>query len=267
MIYRIIFDRTRLLKGITIILLCSLLTCCTRQEPQHFTHEVLNRMTPIKDQGDSPTCWIYAMLAAIETEHLRWGDSVNLSPYYIEKMIEQEPQCPASRRGMGATLIRLIHKYGIVGYNAMSSVDTPAPRFVFMLGAEYTPQEFARSVCARDEYVALTSTSQEPYYKETVLNVPDNWLHDRFLNLPMDSLLATTLRAVRQHHGVCWESRGHAMAIVGIAHNDRNEPYFIMKNSWGTDGPYKGLDYLSFDDFKTQTLAVELPRFVVYASN
>jgi bleomycin hydrolase len=244
-----------------------LFTGCGRQAPEHFTHEVLNRMTPVKNQGRSQTCWIYAMLAAIETEHLRWGDSVNLSPYYIEKMIEQEPQCPASRRGMGATLIRLIHKYGIVGYNAMSSVDTPAPRFVFMLGAEYTPQEFARSVCARDEYVALTSTSQEPYYKETVLNVPDNWLHDRFLNLPMDSLLATTLRAVRQHHGVCWESRGHAMAIVGIAHNDRNEPFFIMKNSWGTDGPYKGLDYLSFDDFKTQTLAVELPRFVVYASN
>ena len=255
------------MKRIIYLIMVFLMASCAKQPPQHFTHDLLNCMTPIKDQGNSETCWIYAMLAAIETEHLSWGDSVNLSPYYIEKMIEQEPQCPASRRGMGATLIRLIHKYGIVGYNAMSSVDTPAPRFVFMLGAEYTPQEFARSVCARDEYVALTSTSQEPYYKETVLNVPDNWLHDRFLNLPMDSLLATTLRAVRQHHGVCWESRGHAMAIVGIAHNDRNEPYFIMKNSWGTDGPYKGLDYLSFDDFKTQTLAVELPRFVVYASN
>jgi bleomycin hydrolase len=255
------------MKRIIYLFLVFLMVSCAKQPPQHFTHDVLNRMTPIKDQGKSQTCWIYAMLAAIETEHLSWGDSVNLSPYYIEKMLEQEPQCPASRRGMGATLIRLIHKYGIVGYNAMRSVDTPAPRFVFMLGAEYTPQEFARSVCARDEYVALTSTSREPYYKETVLNVPDNWLHDRFLNLPMDSLLAITLRAVRQHHGVCWESRAHAMAIVGIAHNDQGEPYFIMKNSWGTDGPYKGLDYLSFDDFKAQTLAVELPHFVVYASN
>ena len=46
---------------------------------KHFTNEVLNRMTPIKDQGESQTCWIYAMLAAIETEHLSWGDSVNLS--------------------------------------------------------------------------------------------------------------------------------------------------------------------------------------------
>jgi bleomycin hydrolase len=243
------------------VALCLMLCLgCAQQAPQHFTHEVLNRMTPVKNQGDTQTCWIYAMLAAIETEHLRWGDSVNLSPYYIEKMMEQEPQCPASKRGMGKTLIRLIHKYGIVGYDAMRSVDTPAPRFVFMLGAEYTPQEFARSVCARDEYIALTSTSHEPYYKEIDINEPDNWLRDRFYNIPMDSLLAITERAVRQHHGVCWESKRHAMAIVGIAYNDKGEKYFIMKNSWGTDGPHQGLDYLSFRQFRKQTLAVELPQ-------
>ena len=51
-----------------------LLLGCTKQQPQHFTHEVLNRMTPIKNQGETQTCWIYAMLAAIETEHLAWGD-------------------------------------------------------------------------------------------------------------------------------------------------------------------------------------------------
>jgi bleomycin hydrolase len=233
---------------------------CVQQEPKHFTHEVLNRMTPVKDQGKSQTCWIYAMLAAIETEHLAWGDSVNLSPYYIEKALEREPKAPESKRGMGATLLRLIQKHGIVGYDAMRSIDTPAPRFVFMLGAEYTAQEFARSVCKPGEYIALTSNSSEPYYKEVDISLPDNWLQDRFLNIPMDSLLAKTERAVRKHHGVCWESKGHAMAIVGIAHDDTGEKYFIMKNSWGTDRSYKGLDYLSFEDFHEQTLAVEMTR-------
>ena len=233
---------------------------CARQQPEHFTHEVLNRMTPVKNQGKSQTCWIYAMLAAIETEHLSWGDSVNLSPYYIEKMMEQEPQAPESKRGMGKTLIRLIQKYGIVGYDAMRTVDTPAPRYVFMLGAEYTTQEFARSVCAPDEYVALTSDARKPYYKYKEIDEPDNWLHDEFLNIPMDSLLTKTEQAVRSHHGVCWESKKHAMAIVGIAHDDTGKKYFIMKNSWGTDRPYKGLDYLSFEDFRRQTLAVEMTK-------
>ena len=242
----------------TVILLCCM--ACQQQEPQHFTHEVLNRMTPIKDQGSSPTCWIYAMLAAIETEHLSWGDSVNLSPAFIEKALEQEPEAPGNRRGMGATLLRLLQRHGIVAYDAMRTVETPAPRFVFMLGAEYTVQEFARSVCAPNEYIALTSNDDEPYYKEVDIDLPDNWLHDRFLNIPIDSLLQKTECAVRHHHGVCWESREHAMAIVGIAHDDEGKNYFIMKNSWGTDHPHGGLEYLSFDDFRQQTLAVEMTK-------
>ena len=235
-------------------------TSCTHREPEHFTNEVLNRMTPVKNQGESETCWIYAMLAAIETEHLSWGDSVNLSPYYIEKMMEREADAPQNKRGMGKTLINLIQKYGIVGYDAMRKTDIPAPRWVFMLGATYTPQEFARSVCAPGEYIALTSNDEAPYNQEVDLDLPDNWMHDRFYNIPIDSLLAKTERAVRQHHGVCWESKQHAMAIVGIAHDDQGEPFFIMKNSWGKDRPHQGLDYLSFDDFRKETLAVEMTK-------
>ena len=237
-----------------------LFTISCAEEQKHITHEVLNRMTPIKDQGESQTCWIYAMLAAIETEHLAWGDSVNLSPYYIEKKMEMEPQCPETKRGMGKTLLNLIQKYGIVGYDAMRSVETPAPRYVFMAGAEYTAQEFARSVCKPDEYIALTANDEKPYYQEVDIVLPDNWMHDRFYNIPMDSLLAKTIRAVHQHHGVCWEDEDHAMAIVGIAHDDGGHRYFIMKNSWGTEGPYGGLEYISYKFFRKKTVAVEMTK-------
>ena len=249
----------RLLYIIGLMVVMTLVGCDGGTE-KHYTHEVLNRMTPVKNQGKTQLCWAYAMLAAIETEHLRWGDSVNLSVAYVEKMLEQEPQAPASHRGMGATLIALIQKYGIVGYDAMRSADAPAPRFAFMLGAEYTPQEFARSVCAPDEYLQLTSIASKPYGQEVVLDEPDNWLRSRFLNVPMDTLLIKTVQAVRNHHGVCWESRRHAMAIVGLAHDDKGNKYFVMKNSWGTDRPHNGLEYLSFSQFRKQTLAVEMTK-------
>ncbi len=239
----------------------SLLTSCSQQPAStNFTHEVLNRMTPVKNQGDEETCWIYAMLATIETEHLSWGDSVNLSPYYIEKMMEKEADAPWSKRGELATLLRLIEKYGIVGYDAMPSITTPPPTWVFMLGATYTPQEFAHSVCKPGEYIQLMCDDSQPYGQEIELNTPDNWLHDRYLNIPMDTLFAKTERAVRQHHGVCWEDKGHGMAIVGIAHDDKGESYFIMKNSWGKERPYKGLEYISFDQFKKTTVAVEMTK-------
>jgi bleomycin hydrolase len=248
------------MKQVIYLLIATLLAGCVQPEYKHFTHEVLNRMTPIKDQGESETCWIYAMLATIETEHLAWGDSVNLSPYYIEKMLEQEPNAPKSKRGECTTLLRLIEKYGIVGYDAMRKVETPAPKWVFFLGATYTPQEFARSVCKPGEYLQLMCDEDKPYYEESELEVEDNWLHDRYLNIPMDSMIVKTERAVRAHHGVCWEDKEHAMAIVGIAHNNEGKKYFIMKNSWGKDGPYGGLEYISFDEFRSETVAIEMTK-------
>jgi bleomycin hydrolase len=206
------------------------------------------------------------MLAAIETEHLNWGDSVNLSAAYVEKMLEQEPDAPASKRGMGITLISLIQKYGVVGYDAMRTVDTPAPRWVFMLGAVYTPQEFARSVCAPGEYVAYTPLSgvrrqaSGDWGGEVELDVDDNWLHSRFVQVPVDTLLKRTERAVRQGHGVCWESSSHAMAIVGLGHDPGGRPGFVLKNSWGQDQPHGGLVFLSYDSFIKKTLAVTMTR-------
>ena len=228
-------------------------TSCTQREPKHFTNEVLNRMTPVKDQGDTETCWIYAMLATIETEHLAWGGSVNLSPYYLIKMMERESEAPKNQRGELATTLRMMEKYGIVAFDAMPSIDTPAPTWVFMLGATYTPLEFAHSVYKPGEYIQLMCDPRQPYDQEIVLDTPDNWLHDRYLNVPIDTLLTKTERAVREHHGVCWADDSHGMAIVGIAHDDQGEPFFVMKNSWGTDRPHKGLDYVSFSDFKRNT--------------
>ena len=43
-----------------------------------FHTDVLLRHTPVKDQGNSSLCWIYAMLATIESEHMMQGDSVEL---------------------------------------------------------------------------------------------------------------------------------------------------------------------------------------------
>lgn len=270
-----------------ILFFCALVAACG-STPEHFTHDVLNSYTPVKQQGSSQLCWAYAMLSAIETEHIMRGDSVHLSTAFIGHSLKSDPRAPQSARGMAATLVRLLGEYGIVPFHSMPTADTPAPRRAFMLGAEYTPLEFAHSVCAPDEYRALTSNPGFPYNKEVVLDLPDNWTHERYLNLPPDSLLACTERAVRQGHGVCWEgdtgdpgfdwqagvarltlfskftrvSDDHCMAIVGMAHDDEGQRYFIMKNSWGTGNAYGGLLYMSTDYFMRNTVAVVLPAVI-----
>jgi hypothetical protein len=259
-----------------------LLTSCNNKSKinKQFHLDVINSYTPVKNQGNSQTCWAYAMLAAIETEHIMRGDSVNLSPAYVEKMVGKDRRAPKNKRGMGATLLNMLDEHGLVAYDAMRDVHTPAPKYVFMLGAQYTPREFAHSVCAPGEYISLCTTSDAPYNQWTVLNLPDNWEHNKFYNLSPDSLLYHTEQAVRLHHGICWEgdisehgfdfkkgvadlslingntSDDHCMSIVGIAENHDGKPFFIMKNSWGTDNPFLGLMVMSFDYFKKKTIAI-----------
>ena len=156
-------------------------------------------LLPVKDQGSSSLCWVYAMLATIETEHIRQGDSVNLSPDYVARMYLREQaerlrllpkraqwESPKiTTRGMSTMLLDLIQTYGLQHYDAyhhrpdmdynvlcrkldygknteelLDKYIGPLPKQVFMLGALYTPLEFAHSVCTDDEYLAMTSFTQ-----------------------------------------------------------------------------------------------------------
>lgn len=252
-----------------------MMVSCGHQRPRHvFTHELLLPMTPVKNQGKSELCWAYAMLATIETEHLLRGDSVNLSPVYIGRMLKDyqrqffsstpSPPTPHhSQRAMGQTLLNMIQHYGVVGYDVLPDdavEDLPTPRWVFMLGARYTPQEFAHSVCAPDEYLSLTSWPDSPYYRKIEVPVPDNWEKNRLLNVPPDTLRKRVDRALRRRHPVCWESRGHAMCVVGMARDEHQSPYYIMKNSWGSDDPYGGLVYVSERKMWNDMIAIYMTK-------
>ena len=50
----------------------------------------------------------------------------------------------------------------------------------------------------------------------------------------------------------------HGMVIVGTATDQRGNPYYKVKNSWGTDSPYKGYYYFSrpFVEYKTMSIMV-----------
>lgn len=215
-----------------------------------FTADVLLPTTPVKDQGSNETCWIYAMLAVIETEHLAQGDSVSLSADYVSRMwltqegrrafYDSDKQRTISMRGVAPMTLTLLQHYGVVGLDAYHNDDADCsalarhlaqtahtsptftayetaagrllddqlgalPKAVYMFGFKYTPQEFARSVCRADEYTALTSLARLPYGDRIDLPVPDNQTHERFLNVPIDTLAAIARRSIAAGHPVLWE--------------------------------------------------------------
>lgn len=83
--------------------------------------------TPVKDQGSTSACWIYAYLACIETERIaNMKDSINLSPAWLIRSMfcEQSKRFYLSKgateitaRGIGPEAERLIKKHGMVPWS------------------------------------------------------------------------------------------------------------------------------------------------------
>lgn len=170
------------------------------------------------------------------------------------------------------------------------------PPSLFMLGTPYTPKQFSESVYIPGEYTALTSFSHHPFGETFVLESPDNQLSDTYYNIGIDELMSIIVGAIRSGHPVCWEgdvtekgfdfangvaridnenipvtqelrqreyerfrtTDDHCMELCGLARNEHNDIYFIAKNSWGTDNPFGGFMYLSYNYVKLKTIAVVL---------
>lgn len=92
-----------------------------------FHDDLMLKTSPVKDQGHSELCWVYAMLATIETERMQQGDSVNLSPDYLARLWLQDQartcfltrgRVGVSLRGMAPMTLRLMERYGIEPYDS-----------------------------------------------------------------------------------------------------------------------------------------------------
>ena len=301
-----------------------------------FTDELRLATTPVKDQGTSSVCWMYAMLSTIETDRIGQGDSVNLSVAFpLRRYLEEEAveamfggkRHAIMMRGTACLALSLLDTYGAAPYDSypaegvtydalgrgvtamarrsrsisrlrrqvsdmLDSRMGALPERVYMLHAQYSFGEFARSVYAQD-YQAITSFTHHPFGRKVVLELPDNIRRDSFLNVPLDTLMSAIDQALDHGYAVCWEgdvsepgfsfSRGvstlphsshydqqqrqrwyerrqttddHCMSIIGRAHDRQGRLYYIAKNSWGTDNPYGGMMYLSRDYIRMKTIAI-----------
>lgn len=78
-------------------------------------------------------------------------------------------------------------------------------RFMYK-GQEYTPSSFAEFIGVNPrQYIELTSFAHHPFYSWFVLEVPDNWEHASFYNLPIDTLESCVKNALSEGQTVVWD--------------------------------------------------------------
>ena len=162
-------------------------------------------------------------------------------------------------------------------------------------GKQYTPKSFAQSMeLDWDDYIYLTSFSHHPYYKQFILEVPDNWSWGKYHNVKIDELMEIMDNAISEGYTFCWSgdvsedgfswrqgivnvdddvieinealrqeafdlyktTDDHGMHIIGMAENEDGEKYFMAKNSWGVNNNYDGYLYMSEKFFKFKTITI-----------
>lgn len=71
---------------------------------------------------------------------------------------------------------------------------------------EYSPLSFYKSLNFKsDDYIEITSYSSYPYYQEVELEIPDNWTHSRYYNLPIDDLMSIMENALKNNYSFAWD--------------------------------------------------------------
>ena len=163
-------------------------------------------------------------------------------------------------------------------------------------GKTYTPKSFAESLGLNlDDYVSLTSYTHHPFFKWFIIEAPYKWRLKPSYNIPIDQLIDVLDKALDAGYTVAWggdvsgnftrtglamlpdgitptqEMRqeqwndwrftyDHVMLIYGKAVDEKGKPYYMVKNSWGKSGQYKGIWYMSRDFIKLNTTYLFLNR-------
>ncbi|MFA5713861.1 MAG: C1 family peptidase [Bacteroidales bacterium] len=80
------------------------------------------------------------------------------------------------------------------------------PSSFFYRGEEYSPKSFLNSLeLDLNSFVELTSFSHKPFYSQFPLEVPDNWDHAQFYNLPLDQFMEVIEHALSNGYTICWD--------------------------------------------------------------
>lgn len=163
-------------------------------------------------------------------------------------------------------------------------------------GKAYTPKSFAESLGLNlDDYVSLTSYTHHPFNQWFVIEALYKWRLKPSYNIPIEQLMGILDQALDAGYTVAWGgdvsgrfsrtglaslpdsviptqqlrqeqwddwrfTYDHVMLIFGKAVDEQGKPYYMVKNSWGPQGDYNGIWYMSRDYMMLNTTYLFLNR-------
>jgi len=168
-------------------------------------------------------------------------------------------------------------------------------------GKSIKPGEFPANMNINPgDYIELTSFSHHPYYTQFALEIPDNWAHAPYYNLPIDELMEVMYYALNTNYSVCWDgdvseklfqhkngkadlpkeqigkvdqelrqqtflnrttTDDHLMHLVGLSKDSKGRTCYYTKNSWGPDSnQHGGYLHMTEDYVKLKTVGIMIHK-------
>jgi bleomycin hydrolase len=171
----------------------------------------------------------------------------------------------------------------------------PVPTSFVYAGRSYTPKSFATDYMQflADDYVELTSFSDQPLYRKFLLNDKYNWAFDSMYNVSLKDMQMVVDSALALGVSVGWEGdvtnqgfdylkgiaisntdsidvdsarvvnyrkevteRDHMLHIIGKASDKQQQTFYLMKNSWGKTNNLDGYMFMQLPYFKLNSVIV-----------
>lgn len=220
--FAVMLRNIRIIIGIAVIFL---LTSCggngdavSRSEkvPEGMTMLCRVKTTPVKNQSSSDFCWLYAMLATIESEHIELGDSVNLSVDFLCRAVLEERlqhyylsqgQTPWTARGTCSDALRMLQQYGISHYDSFHS---DVNYNVLMRKLQKTADD------------AIAKGAGLATLQQQTGDILDREIHGRLLNVFMYGAIYTPQEFA---HSMCREDE--YVALTSFTHHPYNQSFVL----------------------------------------
>lgn len=165
-------------------------------------------ITGMKEAGLVPDV-VYPGLSYGETSH-NHGELDGVLKGYMDAVIKRQKLSTAWLTGFNGILDAYLGK---------------EPATFTYEGKSYTPASFLKeSGLSPDDYICITSFSHHPFYRQCMLELPDNWAAGLFYNVPLEDMMQIIENSVMTGFTVAWASdvsdRGFSMkegvAIVPV---------------------------------------------------
>ena len=190
-----------------------------------FTVVKANKITSIKDQNKSGTCWAYSTISFFESEILRkTGKTYDLSEMFVAgktymdraiKAVRMHGDVSFSEGGRGYDVQYCWEHYGMVPESAMplpgKMIGDSLANFseFFSIMTPYV-EAVAKNKSSKltpawkKDYISFTSYTHHPFWTEFAVEVQDNWRWPMSWNVPIDDLCKIIDHAILNGYTVMW---------------------------------------------------------------